>query len=227
MTGPMLRGSGIEWDLRKKQPYAMYDKMDFDIPVGVNGDCYDRYLVRVEEMRQSNRIIQQCVKWLKANPGPVMLRNFKVVAAAPRRNEGRHGSADPSLQTVHRRLHACRRARPTAAVEAPKGEFGCYLISDGANKPFRVQAARAGLRASVVDGRDRARPHAAGRRGDDRHLRRRVRRDRSVKDRSMKATEPLRRGQGRRSAWSCSTRTRASTSITGSRSFRPTASARR
>ncbi len=72
MTGPMLRGSGIAWDLRKKQPYAKYDEVDFDIPVGVNGDCYDRYLVRVAEMRQSNRIIQQCVKWLKANPGPVM-----------------------------------------------------------------------------------------------------------------------------------------------------------
>jgi NADH-quinone oxidoreductase subunit D len=81
MTGPMLRGSGVAWDLRKKQPYAKYAEVDFDIPVGTNGDCYDRYLVRVEEMRQSNRIIQQCVAWLRANQGPVMLRNFKVVAA--------------------------------------------------------------------------------------------------------------------------------------------------
>ncbi|RXU35202.1 NADH dehydrogenase, partial [Pseudomonas syringae] len=85
MTGPMLRGSGIEWDLRKKQPYAKYDAVDFDIPVGTNGDCYDRYLVRVAEMRESNRIIKQCVKWLKANPGPVMVTNFKV---APPSREG-------------------------------------------------------------------------------------------------------------------------------------------
>jgi NADH-quinone oxidoreductase subunit D len=78
LTGPMLRGSGIAWDLRKKQPYEVYDRMDFDIPVGVNGDCYDRYLVRVEEMRQSNRIIKQCVDWLRKNPGPVITDNHKV-----------------------------------------------------------------------------------------------------------------------------------------------------
>ncbi|MEY3936690.1 MAG: hypothetical protein RLZZ202_892 [Pseudomonadota bacterium] len=82
-TGPMLRGSGFAWDLRKKQPYEVYDQLDFDIPVGVNGDSYDRYLVRMEEMRQSNRIIQQCVKWLRANPGPVMSDNHKV--APPKR----------------------------------------------------------------------------------------------------------------------------------------------
>ncbi|HET7650025.1 MAG TPA: NADH-quinone oxidoreductase subunit D, partial [Gammaproteobacteria bacterium] len=84
-SGPMLRGSGIEWDLRKKQPYEVYDRMDFDIPVGINGDCYDRYLVRVEEMRQSNRIIKQCVDWLRANPGPVWLDDHKVTP--PRREE--------------------------------------------------------------------------------------------------------------------------------------------
>ena len=137
MTGPMLRGSGIEWDLRKKQPYAMYDRMDFDIPVGVQGDCYDRYLVRVEEMRQSNRIIKQCVKWLKENPGEVMLRNFKV--APPRREEMKD---DMEALIHHFKLFTegyCVPAGETySAVEAPKGEFGCYLISDGANKPFRV-----------------------------------------------------------------------------------------
>ena len=78
MTGPMLRGSGIEWDLRKKQPYEVYDKMDFDIPVGVNGDCYDRYLIRMEEFRQSNKIIKQCVAWLRANPGPVITSDNKI-----------------------------------------------------------------------------------------------------------------------------------------------------
>ena len=81
-TGPMLRGSGVEWDLRKKQPYEVYDRMDFDIPVGVKGDCYDRYLVRIEEFRQSNRIIKQCVEWLRKNPGPVITDNHKVAPPA-------------------------------------------------------------------------------------------------------------------------------------------------
>ena len=137
MTGAMLRGSGIAWDLRKKQPYAMYDQMDFDIPVGVNGDCYDRYLVRIEEMRQSNRIIQQCVAWLKANPGPVMVRNYKVVP--PSREEMKN---DMEALIHHFKLFTEGYGVPPgetyAAVEAPKGEFGCYLVSDGANKPFRV-----------------------------------------------------------------------------------------
>ncbi|KRE93765.1 NADH dehydrogenase [Frateuria sp. Soil773] len=137
MTGAMLRGSGIAWDLRKKQPYAKYAEMDFDIPVGVNGDCYDRYLVRVEEMRQSNRIIQQCVKWLRANPGPVMLKNFKV--APPSRVEMKD---DMEALIHHFKLFTEGYGVPAgetyAAVEAPKGEFGCYLVSDGANKPFRV-----------------------------------------------------------------------------------------
>jgi len=136
-TGPMLRGSGIEWDLRKKQSYAMYDEVEFDIPVGVNGDCYDRYLVRVEEMRQSARIIEQCVQWLRANPGPVMLKNFKVVP--PTREEMKD---DMEALIHHFKLFTegyCVPAGETyAAVEAPKGEFGCYLVSDGANKPFRV-----------------------------------------------------------------------------------------
>jgi NADH-quinone oxidoreductase subunit D len=85
MTGPMLRGSGIEWDLRKKQPYEVYADLDFDVPVGVNGDCYDRYLIRVEEFRQSNRIIKQCVDWLRKNPGPVITSDNKV---APPDREG-------------------------------------------------------------------------------------------------------------------------------------------
>jgi NADH-quinone oxidoreductase subunit D len=105
-TGPMLRGSGVAWDLRKKQPYASYDKVDFDIPIGTNGDCYDRYLIRVEEFRQSARIVKQCIKWLRENPGPV--------------------NCTPPGEVY-------------AAVEAPKGEFGCYIVSDGANKPYRLK----------------------------------------------------------------------------------------
>jgi NADH-quinone oxidoreductase subunit D len=137
MTGAMLRGSGVEWDLRKKQPYAKYAEMDFDIPVGVNGDCYDRYLVRVEEMRQSNRIIRQCVEWLRANPGPVIVENYKV--APPKREEMKE-----SMEALihHFKLFTEGYGVPAGetycAVEAPKGEFGCYLVSDGANKPFRV-----------------------------------------------------------------------------------------
>jgi NADH-quinone oxidoreductase subunit D len=137
MSGVMLRGSGIEWDLRKKRPYARYDQVDFQIPVGTNGDCYDRYLVRVAEMRQSNRIIAQCVEWLRANPGPVMVDNFKV--APPSREEMKD---DMEALIHHFKLFSegyCVPAGETyQAVEAPKGEFGCYLVSDGANKPFRV-----------------------------------------------------------------------------------------
>ncbi|MEN1956717.1 NADH-quinone oxidoreductase subunit D [Luteimonas changyuni] len=137
MSGVMLRGSGIEWDLRKKQPYAKYDQVDFRIPVGTNGDCYDRYLVRVAEMRESNRIIAQCVDWLRANPGLVMVDNFKV--APPSREEMKD---DMEALIHHFKLFSegyCVPAGQTyQAVEAPKGEFGCYLVSDGANKPFRV-----------------------------------------------------------------------------------------
>jgi NADH-quinone oxidoreductase subunit D len=138
MTGPMLRGSGIAWDLRKKQPYARYDSVDFDIPVGTNGDCYDRYLVRVAEMRQSNRIIKQCVAWLKANPGPVMVQNYKL--AAPSREEMKD---DMEALIHHFKLFTEGYCVPVgetySAVEAPKGELGVYLISDGANKPFRLK----------------------------------------------------------------------------------------
>ena len=138
MTGCMLRGSGVEWDLRKKQPYAAYDRVDFDIPVGVNGDCYDRYLVRVAEMRQSNHIIKQCVDWLRANPGPVMIDNYKV--APPSRMEMKD---DMEALIHHFKLFTEGYSVPAGevycAVEAPKGEFGAYLISDGANKPFRLK----------------------------------------------------------------------------------------
>ncbi len=137
-TGPMLRGSGVEWDLRKKQPYEVYDRLDFDVPVGVNGDCYDRYLVRVEEMRQSNRIVKQCIGWLRANPGPVITDNYKV--APPSRVEMK---ANMEELIHHFKLFTEGMHVPEgecyAAVEAPKGEFGIYLVSDGANKPYRLK----------------------------------------------------------------------------------------
>ena len=135
-SGPMLRGSGVEWDLRKKQPYAAYDRVDFDIPVGTNGDSYDRYLVRVEEMRQSNRIIRQCIDWLRANPGPVMTDDGKL---APPAREDMKGDMEALIH--HFKLFTEGYCIPAgeayAAIEHPKGEFGIYLVSDGANKPYR------------------------------------------------------------------------------------------
>ena len=137
-TGPMLRGSGVEWDLRKKQTYDIYDKVDFDIPVGTNGDCYDRYLVRIEEMRQSNRIIKQCVDWLKQNPGPVILDDPKLV---PPKREEMKGDMESLIH--HFKLftegYCVPEGETYTAIEHPKGEFGIYLISDGANKPYRVK----------------------------------------------------------------------------------------
>jgi NADH-quinone oxidoreductase subunit D len=138
MTGPMLRGSGIAWDLRKKQPYEVYDKLDFDIPVGVNGDCYDRYLVRIEEFRQSNRIIKQCIDWLRQNPGPVITSDNKV---APPDREGMKTNMEDMIH--HFKLFTegfhVPEGEAYAAVEHPKGEFGIYMISDGANKPYRLK----------------------------------------------------------------------------------------
>jgi NADH-quinone oxidoreductase subunit D len=143
-SGPMLRGSGVAWDLRKKQPYEVYDRVEFDIPVGTNGDCYDRYLVRIEEMRQSARIVKQCVQWLRANPGPVMTGDRKV--APPRREEMKR---DMEALIHHFKLFTEGYSLPEgevyAAVEHPKGEFGVYLVSDGSNKPYRLKVRAAGF----------------------------------------------------------------------------------
>jgi len=143
-TGAMLRGSGVEWDLRKKQPYEVYDRMEFDIPVGVEGDCYDRYLVRMEEMRQSNEIIKQCIAWLRTNPGPVLTEDHKV--SPPRRSEMK---GDMESLIHHFKLFTEGFCLPEgesyAAVEAPKGEFGAYIVSDGANKPYRLKVRAPGF----------------------------------------------------------------------------------
>jgi NADH-quinone oxidoreductase subunit D len=137
-TGAMLRGSGVPWDLRRKQPYAAYDQLEFEIPVGINGDCYDRYLVRIEEMRQSNRIIRQCIDWLRANPGPVIVDNHKV---APPSREAMKENMEELIH--HFKLFTEGMHVPAgevyAAIEHPKGEFGVYAISDGANKPYRIK----------------------------------------------------------------------------------------
>jgi NADH-quinone oxidoreductase subunit D len=137
-TGPMIRGSGIPWDLRKKQPYEVYDRMEFDIPIGTNGDCYDRYLVRIQEFRESNRIIKQCIDWLRENDGAIITENHKI--APPKREEMK---ADMESLIHHFKLFTEGFCLPEgeayAAVEHPKGEFGCYLVSDGANKPYRLK----------------------------------------------------------------------------------------
>lgn len=144
LTGPMLRGSGVVWDLRKHQPYEVYDRLDFDIPVGVEGDCYDRYLVRMEEMRQSNRIIKQCISWLRANPGPVISDNHKV---SPPKREGMKQNMEELIH--HFKLFTEGMHIPAgeayAAVEHPKGEFGIYMVSDGANKPYRMKIRTSGF----------------------------------------------------------------------------------
>ena len=135
-TGPVLRASGVPWDLRKSQPYMVYDKMDFDIPVGKHGDCFDRYLVRVEEMRQSNRIIQQCAEQMP--DGPCTSDDHKI--APPKR-----GEMKISMEALihHFKLYTEGFHVPAGetytAVEAPKGEFGVYLISDGTNRPYRCK----------------------------------------------------------------------------------------
>jgi NADH-quinone oxidoreductase subunit D len=137
-TGPMLRGSGVAWDLRKKQPYEVYDRLDFDIPVGTNGDCYDRYLVRMEELKQSNRIVKQCIEWLRKNPGSVIAADHKV---APPSRETMKGGMEELIH--HFKLFSEGMHVPAgeayAAIEHPKGEFGVWAVSDGANKPYRIK----------------------------------------------------------------------------------------
>ncbi|WP_342618180.1 NADH-quinone oxidoreductase subunit D [Rhodoferax sp. GW822-FHT02A01] len=137
-TGPMLRGSGVAWDLRKQQPYEVYSELEFDIPVGKTGDVYDRYLVRMEEMKQSNELIKQCIKWLRANPGPVITENHKV---APPSRESMKTSMEELIHHFKLFSEGFRvpEGEAYAAVEHPKGEFGIYIVSDGANKPYRMK----------------------------------------------------------------------------------------
>jgi NADH-quinone oxidoreductase subunit D len=141
-SGPMLRGSGVAWDIRKAQPYEIYDQLDFDIPIGKNGDCYDRYLVRMEEMRQSVRLIEQALELLK--PGEVVTSDPKI--APPRR-----GSMKQSMEALihHFKLYTEGYHVPAGetytAVEAPKGEFGVFLVSDGTNKPYRCKVRAPGF----------------------------------------------------------------------------------
>lgn len=137
-SGVMVRGSGAAWDLRKSQPYEIYDELEFDIPIGKNGDCYDRYLIRMEEMRQSTSLMKQCCELLSAENGPVIVDDNKV--APPRRNEMKE-----SMEALihHFKLYTEGVKVPAgevyAAVEAPKGEFGVFLVADGSNKPYRCK----------------------------------------------------------------------------------------
>ena len=137
-TGVMLRGSGIEWDVRKKQPYDAYANVDFDIPVGVNGDCYDRYLCRIQEMRESNKIIKQCVKWLRENPGPVITDDHKF--APPPRVDMKENMEEliHHFKFFTEGMHI-PEGEIYVGTEHPKGEFGVYVVSDGANKPYRLK----------------------------------------------------------------------------------------
>jgi NADH-quinone oxidoreductase subunit D len=143
-TGHMLRSTGVAWDLRKTQPYSVYDKMDFEVPLGKNGDCYDRYLLRIEEMRQSNKIIQQCVEWLRENPGDVLAKEAKIVP--PSKLDMKN---EMEALIHHFKLYSEGFILPKGevyqAVEHPKGEFGIYLVSDGSNKPYRMKIRAGGF----------------------------------------------------------------------------------
>jgi NADH-quinone oxidoreductase subunit D len=138
LTGPMLRGSGVEWDLRRTQPYEVYDRLEFDIPVGTNGDCYDRYLCRVAELRESNRIIKQCIAWLRDHPGPVMVANYKVAPPSRLAMKSNMEELIHHFKLFSEGMHV-PQGEAYSAVEHPKGEFGIYLVSDGANKPYRLK----------------------------------------------------------------------------------------
>ncbi len=137
-TGPMLRGSGVNWDLRKMNPYEVYNELKFDIPIGTEGDFYDRYLVRIEEMRQSTKIIKQCIDWLKENNGPVMIDDAKF---APPDREKMKLEMESLIHhfKIFSEGYCIPKSEIYASVEAPKGEFGIFLISDGANKPYRLK----------------------------------------------------------------------------------------
>ena len=135
-TGPMLRASGVPWDLRKSQPYELYDRLDFDVPIGKTGDCYARYLVRMEEMRQSIRLVKQCLDQIK--PGPVKVENHKVVPP-PRKEMKRSMEALIHHFKLFTEGFHVPAGETYAAVEAPKGEFAVFLVSDGGNKPYRCR----------------------------------------------------------------------------------------
>ena len=179
MTGPMLRGSGIAWDLRKKQPYDVYGQMDFDIPVGKTGDCYDRYLVRMEEMKQSNLIIQQCVKWLRANPGPVITDNHKVAAPAREAMKANMEELIHHFKLFTEGFHV-PEGEAYAAVEHPKGRVRHLPRERWRQQTLSPQDSRTRFCAPGHHGRDGARPHAGRRRGHHRHHGHRFRRDRPM-----------------------------------------------
>ncbi len=178
-TGPMLRGSGVPWDLRKKQPYEVYDRVDFDIPVGTNGDCYDRYLVRVQEMREANRIVAPVRRLALREPGAGDHRQPQGGAAVARGDEVEHGGADPPLQALHRG-HARAAGRGLRGGRAPEGRVRRLHRVRRREQAVPAEAARAGLRAPRRARRDVARAHDRRRRRDHRHAGHRVRRDRQM-----------------------------------------------
>ncbi len=191
-SGVMVRGSGAAWDLRKAQPYECYSELDFDIPVGKNGDCYDRYCIRMEEMRQSVRIMKQCVEKLHSadGQGPVVVDDNKITP--PRR-----GQMKRSMESLihHFKLYTEGFHVPAgevyAAVEAPKGEFGVYLVADGSNKPYKCKI-RAPELSRILQAMDFLcpRPHAGRRLGDPGLDRHRVRRGRPMSVRRLAEKQP-------------------------------------